>query len=150
MVNLQKKTSGFTLIELMIVIAIIAILMSYAIPAYRDYTVRAKAGEAISLLSGVKSTVSEIWVNTGDLSGVNSGTNGLPIATLITGTNINQVGVTDGEIEVTFSNDLALAGETLTLLPVLPGTGVNGGSSLIWLCTSSLDNRFLPVGCRTP
>jgi type IV pilus assembly protein PilA len=137
--------SGFTLIELMIVIAIIAILMSYAIPAYRDYTVRSKAGEALNLSAAIKSTVSEIWVSTGDLAGVNSGTNGLPVATLVTGSNVGQVAVTNGEIEITYVNDPILNGQTLTLSPVLPATG-----SLNWECTSSLSNRFLPVDCRTP
>ncbi|WP_255590481.1 pilin [Marinicella meishanensis] len=129
----------------MIVIAIIAILMSYAIPAYRDYTVRAKAGEGLNLSASIKSTISEIWVNTGDLSGVNSGTNGLPAAPLVTGANVSQISVTDGEIEVTFANDVVLAGQTLTLTPIL---GVPG--SLGWDCTSSLQNRYLPVDCRTP
>ncbi|MCW8869922.1 MAG: prepilin-type N-terminal cleavage/methylation domain-containing protein, partial [Proteobacteria bacterium] len=58
----MNKSQGFTLIELMIVIAIIAILMAYAIPAYRDYTVRAKAGEGISMTASLKSLISEHWV----------------------------------------------------------------------------------------
>lgn len=129
----------------MIVIAIIAILMSYAIPAYRDYTVRSKAGEGIILSASIKSTVSEIWVNTGDINGVNSGTNGLPAAALVTGSNVSQISVTNGEIEVTYANDNVLNGHTLTLSPIL---GVPG--SLGWDCTSTLQNRYLPVDCRTP
>ncbi|WP_179952239.1 pilin [Marinicella rhabdoformis] len=149
MKHLRKK-QGFTLIELMIVIAIIAILMSYAIPAYRDYTVRTKAGEAFSVVGAVKTVVSEYWVNEGTITSLNSGSNGIPAANLITGSNVSQVQVSAGVIEVTFSNDATLNGQTMTFSPVLPGTGTNASSSLFWECTSSLNNRFLPVECRTP
>lgn len=150
MSHLNNNAKGFTLIELMIVIAIIAILMAYAIPAYRDYTVRTKAGEGLSISAALKSTISEIWVNSGDVSALNSGTNGIPSAISITGSNISQVEVSAGVIEVTFNNDPTLIGETMTLTPILPGTAGNVGSSLFWQCRSSLDNRYLPSECRTP
>src|SRR5690606_26153160 len=150
MSHLTKHTKGFTLIELMIVIAIIAILMAYAIPAYRDYTVRTKAGEGLVVSLGVKSTVSEVWVDSGDVSSLNSGTNGLPAATSVTGNNVSQVVVTAGVVVVTFINDPTLSGFTITLSPLPPVSGGNDCSSLFWLCRSSLFNRYLPIECRAP
>ncbi len=147
---MNKYHRGFTLIELMIVIAIIAILMAYAIPAYRDYTVRAKAGEALSLSAALKSFISEAWVNTGDVTTLNSGTNGVPVANVITGENVSQVAVNAGIITVSYVNDATLAGNTMTLTPLVPGAGGNSGNSLMWDCTSSLNNRYLPIQCRTP
>ena len=146
----KKNNSGFTLIELMIVIAIISILMAYAIPAYRDYTVRAKAGEGITLTAPLKKLVSEVWVNTGEVDSLVSGVGILPAATDITGTNVSQVAVDAGIITVSFFNDGTLSGNTLTLRPVVPGAAGNNGSSLLWECTSSLADRYLPQGCRNP
>lgn len=146
----NKKQKGFTLIELMIVIAIIAILMSYAIPAYRDYTVRTKVGEGLSVSAGVRSLISEAWVASEDLATYSSGSNGVPPAVAITGSYVGQVAVAGGTITVTYANDPDITGQTLTLTPLPPGVGGNGGTSLLWDCTSNLDNRYLPSGCRTP
>jgi len=142
----RSNTKGFTLIELMIVIAIIAILMSYAIPAYRDYTVRAKAGEGIALAAGLKSTISESWVSAIDISTLNSGADGIPAANTITGANVSQIAVASGVITVSYANDPALAGNTLTLTPA--NTSVATSGSLEWTCSSSLADRYLPADCR--
>ncbi len=146
----NKKQKGFTLIELMIVIAIIAILMSYAIPAYRDYTVRTKVGEGLSISAGLRSHISEAWVSSEDITTYSSGNNGIPLAASVTGSYVSQVAVAGGAIQVTFANDPTITGETLTLTPLPPGVGGNGGSNLFWDCTSSLENRYLPSNCRTP
>ena len=148
--KIKGKQQGFTLIELMIVIAIIAILMSYAIPAYRDYTVRAKVGEGVALASGIRTYISENWVAAEDLSIYNSGSNGVPVANSVVGSNVSQIEVNAGVIVVTFSNEPAITGSLLTLTPLPPGVGGNVSSSLFWECTSNLANKYLPANCRTP
>jgi|SRR5690606_816517 len=140
----MKKNQGFTLIELMIVIAIIAILMAYAIPAYRDYTVRAKAGECMSISAAAKQSVSEYYTNEGSYPTTNPMA-GLATATDITGANVLSVEVVaNGVIECTYNTeDDTLDGSILYLTPsTTPG-------SIEWRCSSNLDNRFLPVDCRT-
>lgn len=146
----QKNNLGFTLIELMIVIAIISILMAYAIPAYRDYTVKAKAGEGISMSAALKRLISERWVNTGDVSTLASGVEGIPPATDFTGSYVSQISVAAGVITVSYQNDDTLTGNTVTITPVVPGAAGNPGTSLLWQCTSTLANRYLPANCRTP
>src|SRR5690606_8458630 len=117
---------------------------------YRDYTVRAKAGEGIEMAASMKSLISEHWVNEGEVASLSSGVGNVPPAAALTGTNVSQISVTAGVIQVTYSNDMALAGETLTMRPNIPGSGGNSGDSLIWECISTLDNRYLPIECRTP
>jgi len=140
----QKRQAGFTLIELMIVIAIIGILMAYAIPAYRDYTTRSKAGECLALSNGAKLAVSERWSATNNLSLLDSNAAAfLTSASSITGANVGSVEVTDdGAIECEFaSDDDDLDGNTTTLTPT------DSGGSLTWVCTTNLAAPHAPGGC---
>jgi len=139
---MKRNQQGFTLIELMIVIAIIAILMAYAIPAYRDYTVRAKAGECMSISAAAKQSVSEYYTNEGSYPTTNPEA-GIATATDITGENVLSVTVTAGQIECAFNaEDATLSGSSILFIASsTPG-------SIEWRCSSALDDRYLPVACR--
>lgn len=143
----MKKNQGFTLIELMIVIAIIAILMAYALPAYRDYTVRAKVGEGLQLASAAKQAVSETMMDSGTFPGTNTAA-GLADAGDISGANVSQVAVgANGVITITYSGQPPLNGATVTLTPATTQ------GSVIWTCrrgNANLTNKYLPSECRTP
>jgi len=143
----QKVQQGFTLIELMIVVAIIGILAAVAIPAYQDYTVRAKVAEGLSLGSSAKTGVAEFWSSEGHLP-LNNTSVGLPTPLSIKGNAISSVGVVAGVITITTVADTsglptAAAGKTYKLTPV-PSTG-----GIIWTCSAtSIDAKYLPSECR--
>ena len=140
---MKKNQQGFTLIELMIVIAIIAILMSYAIPAYRDYTIRAKAGEGVALAAGAKLAVSEYFINEGAWP-TNNTKAGMATNTDIKGSNVASITNTTGILTVLFANDPVLAGKSVILSP----TSASGAGSVLWTCKTALDFRYVPVDCR--
>jgi type IV pilus assembly protein PilA len=145
MKNFQK---GFTLIELMIVVAIIAILAAIAIPAYQDYVVRSQVSEGMTLSDGAKTAVAEYYTNKGSFPAGNTDA-GLSKAASITGNYVSGVQITNGVIIATFSStaprkaSTKISGETLKLSPV-----ANGGS-VSWTCNKgSVDSKYLPTSCR--
>ena len=132
---------GFTLIELMIVVAIIGILAAVALPAYQDYTTRAKISEMIVMPAPAKLAVSETASSFGSLASVTAANTGYtfpgPTKYVANVTITNATGV----IEVTSSIPNAVGSITLTPTPVADG-------QLKWTCTSSITPRFLPSECR--
>ena len=142
---MKRVQQGFTLIELMIVEAIIGILAAIAIPAYSDYTVRAKVTEGLSMASAAKATISE---NAASGSALDAGW------TAPTGTdNVTSVAVdgTNGEITITFT---AKAGDgTIIMVPTAGGAALVSGTvpndAIAWDCkTGSLLAKYRPSNCR--
>ena len=146
----MNKQQGFTLIELMIVVAIVGILAAIAIPAYQDYTIRARVTEGLSLASAAKVTVSENAM---------SGSSSLAAGWTPPGNtpNVSNVAVnsTNGTITITYTS--TAGGGTLTLTPTLASSGgaLAAGTpptdAIEWDCGASgdtLSERYRPANCR--
>ena len=148
----MKKQQGFTLIELMIVVAIIGILAAIAIPAYQDYTIRAQVSEGPSLSSGSKAAVAEFFKDSGTWP-TNNALAGLEATpTNIKGKYVSAVTVTGtaalGTITVAFAGPDANAA-ILTAQLILEGDGAGGGS-IVWDCRAGANMlaKWLPAACR--
>jgi len=142
----QQSQKGFTLIELMIVVAIIGILAAVALPAYQDYTARAQASEAASLAAGVKTSIAEFYQSNGEYPGAATFPKNTDLAA--TGT-YSSIAVTEdtGVIVATMNaSGVAsnLAGKKFTFTPSL------ANNSFKWTCTNDLaagDEAIAPKGC---
>jgi type IV pilus assembly protein PilA len=158
---MKSTQKGFTLIELMIVVAIIGILAAIAIPAYQDYTVRAQVTEGMNLASPVETGIAEYFANTGSFPAALSN---VGISSSPTGKYVSAVTISGGAIEVTYglqaNTNVAAANLFLT-----PYTDAN--NDVIWVCgahtaptgatigsgvaggTTSVPDKYLPQTCRT-
>ena len=142
----MKKQQGFTLIELMIVVAIIGILAAIAIPAYQDYTIRAQVSEGLSLAAGSKVAVTEFYQDRGTWPSNNTEA-GVSPPTNISGKYVTQVDVTSENIAVTYggtevNNNIANA--------VLTLSATDNTGAIEWDCAgdSTLVPKWLPAACR--
>jgi prepilin-type N-terminal cleavage/methylation domain-containing protein len=154
---------GFTLIELMIVVAIIGILAAVSLPAYNDYTLRARVSEAFSIGTVALKAVADHYDRWGRLPADNAAA-GLPKPDLIAGSYVASVAVKNGVVEITFrtSLDSRIAGKAVYLRPA-----INRGyptAPLLWVCQrqsalagfdvagslgkNAIEEKFVPGNCR--
>ncbi len=142
----MSKQKGFTLIELMIVVAIIGILAAIAIPAYQDYTIRAQVSEGLNLTGACKVAVTEFYQDSGAFPTTNADA-GLEAAANIMGKYTTQVAVgPGGACAATYGNDANanIGGAVLTMTPL------DNQGSVSWTCAgdATLVAKWLPAACR--
>ncbi len=162
--RIHKRMAGFTLIELMIVVAIIGILASLAVSAYQTYTVRAQVAEGLNMAAGAKVPIADAYTQNGVAPATRVEAGMSPNATDTSGSYVSGVAIVDGRIDVSFGGPRAhqdIVGQTLSVTPYQ-----TAGNAISWRCGNSaapagallnggaghqaptIDNRYLPAACR--
>jgi type IV pilus assembly protein PilA len=164
---MKKVQQGFTLIELMIVVAIIGILAAIAIPAYQDYTIRAQVSEGLNLAAAAKAAVAETYLNRGVAPANRTAAGMTPNAPDTQGKYVASVDVVGGELIIVYGNEahsnITTAGQnTLVMTPFLSidesvvwrcGLATTGSSLSIMgantgLTATNIATQYLPAACR--
>lgn len=167
MTTMKKLNRGFTLIELMIVVAIIGILASIAVSAYQTYTVRAQVAEALNMAAGAKTPVIDTFNSTGSPPTDRATAGMTTLASDTQGKYVSAVDIDDGRVDVTFGNDAHqdIQGGVVSFTPYMAPSG-----SIVWRCAAAgapagtalltgggvtaayaaptIDARYLPSSCR--
>ena len=162
--TLRRHERGFTLIELMIVIAIIGILASLAISAYQTYTVRAQISEGLNMAAGAKVPIVDAYTNSGTAPADRTAAGMSPNPTDTRGKYVSQVAISNGRVDVMFGGPgahQAIIGQTVSVTPY-----ETNGNTVIWRCGNAsqpagvllqggdahlaptVDPRYLPSVCR--
>ena len=144
--DMKKNQHGFTLIELMIVVAIIGILASIAMAMYEDYVIRAQIAEGLNVSSSVKTGVSEYYMDRGAFP-ANNGQAGVTASGNYAGKYVESVSVSGAVLIIKYGNDAnaRISGETITMTANTAAAG-----SLHWVCASGgvIQDKHLPLSCR--